>query len=1337
MLPVASASTTLPPGTTVDSITIAPNRVLATQLNSPLAWGEYPRRPNQPPPPPAEPDPDIYNSPAPWPPLDTPLWRIDTANNHNLLTLQLHPIRYSPAEQRLLAASSLDITIHLKPLPQPQHHIAPLSTSPLAELGPGLATYVILSTAELIHNTPPPWNFQALCNKRTADGHTTAQVTLEWLNQNYTGANLPAKIRRFVQDAHHYWGCKFLLLGGTHNLIPTQHLYVSIPGFFGATTANIPSDAVYYGCIDGEFDYNNNGLYGEPGDGTDGAEVDLIAEVLVGRFPVANSTELANMVRKTLRYESATPTDLAPHAFVSEKVNFGSMVYATGFLDELRNGSTTYGKNTLGFNNSPFAPHSNADLLLYDSDSYIFKAPDALAFLNQNLHTINHVGHGSTWICFKISLQNNNYLNALHAFTNTMPWFVYSQACDSGAFDRINCFGEEIVTTTNAAFATIMNSREGWEYANVVGGYSHMFNRAFWDTALRGNATRLGEINELSKLEQLHLVNPKSPTYWRWVYYGLNLLGDPATPFAASINPTPPQITHTPLINTYNTTTPYTISCTLDPIGIYDPDSIMLVWSATPQSELTTTIHTQQMHHLTANHFETQIPPQPAKTRVEYTIIANNHAGCTTAWPPDHHHTYYVTERLTLNILGSPDNLGNTTPPYGSYHFASGLVATASSPQLHYINPNTRYDNRGYFGTGSTPQTDSTPTATFRMDTTSYLIWHWQLQHALTLDFSTATGLPSQTIWADYNTPYQVPAAPEFITISNTTTLAFAQWQLDGNRFPAAPAPSTCIPDEITATTPTHLKAIYLPIDLDQDNNGLADWWELRYFGTTDNDPNSDPDDDGITNLEEFLDRTNPLDSLSTPAPPIISHTPLASPRNHPGPYTITATITDTHTVINPELLWHQGTGAWQSTPMLPLSNNLYHTSFAHNSLPGDDYAYLIRASDPAGRQTQTPLYYIDLVYPVADTSRLHDLFHIASPNQPLVTTRMNLHNTGNAELHWSAQIARLENFDSPALIGWDFTSLDQPWTISTNRFLSPPHALHASPSSGGMSTSPPVRATITLPSLRLAPGATLSFDYWIHSEIDRDPTRAFDGGLVEYSLDNGKTFNLLRGPYTHTFYGWKYSPWEEGTPCFAGHTSNGWQHAAFDLLHEYPEENGFANREVTFRLHYAGDNNTDLEGWYIDNLAVAPLALREGYYTEISPQPANSIPPGLNRQILWHNSPLETTRTDDLVTIIIQSNDPATPLFTFDWHFRVLQLPPHNYPETTLNFIHYGTSSLISWHATAGYLYTLETTTSLTNPEWEPLPGYTSMPGQDSPINVWLPYLGPTRFFRLLIHQP
>jgi hypothetical protein len=56
----------------------------------------------------------------------------------------------------------------------------------------------------------------------------------------------------------------------------------------------------------------------------------------------------------------------------------------------------------------------------------------------------------------------------------------------------------------------------------------------------------------------------------------------------------------------------------------------------------------------------------------------------------------------------------------------------------------------------------------------------------------------------------------------------------------------------------TIVNGVQLILPLDRDGNGLPDSWEILYFGHTGNDPNADPDGDGLTNLQEFQHGTNP-----------------------------------------------------------------------------------------------------------------------------------------------------------------------------------------------------------------------------------------------------------------------------------------------------------------------------------------------------------------------------------------------------------------------------------------------------------------------------------------------
>ncbi|WP_165920183.1 LamG-like jellyroll fold domain-containing protein [Chthoniobacter flavus] len=65
-----------------------------------------------------------------------------------------------------------------------------------------------------------------------------------------------------------------------------------------------------------------------------------------------------------------------------------------------------------------------------------------------------------------------------------------------------------------------------------------------------------------------------------------------------------------------------------------------------------------------------------------------------------------------------------------------------------------------------------------------------------------------------------------------------------------------------SAFMPAEIQAMF-----DRDNNGLPDWWEVRYLGVIGQDPNGDPDGDGATNAVELAQGSDPSDPTSVGAP--------------------------------------------------------------------------------------------------------------------------------------------------------------------------------------------------------------------------------------------------------------------------------------------------------------------------------------------------------------------------------------------------------------------------------------------------------------------------------------
>ena len=109
---------------------------------------------------------------------------------------------------------------------------------------------------------------------------------------------------------------------------PSRGVYCSAGYHNSYTDYNIPSD-MYFGCLDGSWDKDNDTIFGEavypfpgPENGTAGEEADFFAEVYIGRAPVDTLQEATNFVAKTIAYEQNPQADYLKKALtIGEKLD--------------------------------------------------------------------------------------------------------------------------------------------------------------------------------------------------------------------------------------------------------------------------------------------------------------------------------------------------------------------------------------------------------------------------------------------------------------------------------------------------------------------------------------------------------------------------------------------------------------------------------------------------------------------------------------------------------------------------------------------------------------------------------------------------------------------------------------------------------------------------------------------------------------------------------------------------------------------------------------------------------------------------------------------------------
>ncbi|HUU01422.1 MAG TPA: C25 family cysteine peptidase, partial [Myxococcota bacterium] len=530
------------------------------------------------------PDPAVYNSDEPQPGAWARLGQVQYKRGYALVPVTVFPLSYRPLSGRVDRLVSATLVLTTKP----GGRVAPLLRARASDieslearaadfsalytypqkpprgpvrLDPGSYSYLIVAPEQFI-GLGGEDSLEALGAVREAGGLPATIVSLEWIYQNYLGdrpdggQDDATRIRDFLTDAFMEWGVSYALLVGDadeadvggesgDNILPVRKLFVDTHNP-DAAADYLPSD-LYYGCLDGTFDDDADGVYGEHGDGPDGGEVDLMAELYVGRAPADSAEEVRNFVKKTLAYNQAAGSWLKNILMVGELLwSDPANVWGADFMDEIAQGSSSSGYTTQGFASLPFFEIST----LYDRDlggDGSWDATDLAALLDNGTHVVNHLGHSN--VTYNMRMMNAD----VDGLVNANPFLLYTQGCLPGAFDNVadveeggfvysaDCIAEHFVMGPHGAFAAVVNSRYGWG-SFQTDSPSQRFHRQFFDAFFGEGIATLGQAQADSKEDNAALF---SDDYTRWVGFESNLLGDPAVVLKKNLN------TDQPLLGVY------------------------------------------------------------------------------------------------------------------------------------------------------------------------------------------------------------------------------------------------------------------------------------------------------------------------------------------------------------------------------------------------------------------------------------------------------------------------------------------------------------------------------------------------------------------------------------------------------------------------------------------------------------------------------------------------------------------------------------------------------------------------------------------------------------------
>jgi hypothetical protein len=233
---------------------------------------------------------------------------------------------------------------------------------------------------------------------------------------------------------------------------------------------------------------------------------------------VGNLNEVGYFVDKTISYMQSDDEYLDKVLLAGEYLgDYGIATWGGNYLDQLIDGSNDDGYTTVGIPSDVYIIDT-----LYDRDGDWSKS-DIMALINDGVHIINHLGH--SYYYYNMKMENGD----VYSLINDDYCFIYSQGCMAGGFDEGDCIAEHFTAKSqNGAFAAIMNARYGWFWSYSTDGDSQRFHRQFWDAVFDEDMPEIGRANQDSKEDNLYIIGRSCI---RWVYYELNLFGDPSLAF--------------------------------------------------------------------------------------------------------------------------------------------------------------------------------------------------------------------------------------------------------------------------------------------------------------------------------------------------------------------------------------------------------------------------------------------------------------------------------------------------------------------------------------------------------------------------------------------------------------------------------------------------------------------------------------------------------------------------------------------------------------------------------------------------------------------------------------
>ena len=479
-------------------------------------------------------------------------------NGHTIFTAKLFPVQYNPVTGEMLYYRKISVSVNTEATRDaPSYKCFPWVKSllklyvdnpeavdklPLTKRGPDDYDYLIVTT-EALKNS-----FGDLISFNTRRGMRTRVQSISYVKANFTGKDDADVLRQYIADQYEKHNIVFVLLGedddnNEDNDIPHRGLHVQLydygTDFFD--DYDVAGD-LYFSCLDGTWQVAGSSYYGEPG------SEDIGWEVYAARFAVDNSTELNNMINKTIKYSEQPVADEVKRNMLLGEHLWGPPDHPVDCwgkmcMVQFKGVCTQNNFTTTGF---PTADWTTTEL--HDQDQTWSKSTLLSNVNDKKVTWIDHLGHSNISYILKLYSSDVTNTNFTNNGTNANFFLVYTQGCYPGSFDNrtktgyatSDCIGEYFTAgISNGAVAFISNTRSGFGDDGYQGSSGHdgsgqRIHRYFHD-ALFGHKIHHAEMmNGYSKEVNKDIIcdpDLNKPPYYgqvKWAAYDICILGDPA-----------------------------------------------------------------------------------------------------------------------------------------------------------------------------------------------------------------------------------------------------------------------------------------------------------------------------------------------------------------------------------------------------------------------------------------------------------------------------------------------------------------------------------------------------------------------------------------------------------------------------------------------------------------------------------------------------------------------------------------------------------------------------------------------------------------------------------------